>query len=247
MNAGVVKTRYKKTELDKAIKEYKETVLPAIAKHQGARSAQLLLNRETGDALSVALYENEAAARSFAPTAERLIESMKKYTSDGDTPKRELYDVAISTQMEARAVVERGIKAFNAHDMEALARDAAPDIESTSPGGVKLKGPQAAKEFNQNFVNAFPDARTEPKNIFSQGSHVVVEGVFTGTHNGTLKTPMGDIPATGRKVRGDYVQIFEIDRGLVKRDHLVYDQVELMTQLGLSPAPQQQHAAKTSR
>src|SRR5437660_7464104 len=130
MNAGVVKTRYKKTELDKAIKEYKETVLPAIAKHQGARSAQLLLNRETGDALSVALYENEAAAKSFAPTAEKLIESMQKYTSEGDKPKRELYDVAISTQMEARAVVERGIKAFNAHDMEALARDAAPDIES---------------------------------------------------------------------------------------------------------------------
>ena len=29
MNAGVVKTRYKKSELDKAIKDYKDSALPA--------------------------------------------------------------------------------------------------------------------------------------------------------------------------------------------------------------------------
>jgi hypothetical protein len=52
---------------------------------------------------------------------------------------------------------------------------------------------------------------------------------------------MGDVPATGRKVKGEFVQIFEVDRGLVKRNSLLYDQVQLMTQLGLAPgAPSQQ-------
>jgi predicted ester cyclase len=244
MNAGVVKIRYKKTELDKAVKEYKETVLPAVATHQGARSAQLLVNRETGDAISIALYESQDAAKSFAPKAEKLIQTMTKYTA-GETPKRELYEIVTSTQLEAKAVVERGLKAFNAHDMEALARDAAPDIEMTAPGEIKLKGPQAVKEFNQNWVTAFPDARVEVKNLFAQGNHVIVEGVFSGTHNGTLKTPMGDVPATGRKAKGDFIQIFDIDRGLVKRDHLIFDQVQLMTQLGLTPSPQP--AVKTAR
>src|SRR5881296_1339161 len=157
MHTGVVKTTFKKTELDKAIKEYKETALPAIATHQGARSAFLLLNRDTGDAISVAMYENETAAKSFAPKAEKLIASMKKYQAGTADPKRELYEVATSTQIEAKAVVERGLKA--------LARDAASDYEGTAPGDVKLKGPQAAKEYNQNFVTAFPDARVEAKNI----------------------------------------------------------------------------------
>src|SRR5579859_1237801 len=242
MNAAVFRTKFKKTDLDKAVKDYKEQVLPAIATHQGARSAFLLVNKETGDGISIAMYENEASAKSFAPKAERLIENLKKHMS-GETPKRELYEVATGTQAEAKAVVERGLKAFNAHDMEALARDAAPDIEATAPGDIKLKGPQAVKEYNQNFVTAFPDARVEAKNIFTQGNHVIVEGLFTGTHNGTLKTPMGDIPATGRKVKGEFVQIFDVDRGLIKRDALVYDQVQLMTQLGLAPAPPQ-HAAK---
>jgi predicted ester cyclase len=244
MYTGVVKSTFKKTDIDQAINEYKETVLPAIAAHEGARSAFLLLNRETGDTISVAMYEDAAAAKAFAPKAEKLIASMKKYQVGTTDPKRELYEIATSTQIEAKAVVERGIKAFNAHDLEAVARDAAPDIEGTAPGDVKLKGPQAVKEYNQTFITAFPDARTDAKNIFVQGKHVIVEGVFTGTHNGTLKTPMGDVPATGRKVKGEFVQIFEVDRGLVKRASLLFDQVQLMTQLGLAPAAPAQ-AART--
>ena len=245
MNAGVIKSKFKKTDLDKAIKEYKEAALPAIAQHKGARSAFLLVNRDTGDAISVALYDDEAAAKSFAPKAEKVAEKLKKYMT-GTAVKRELYEIAAGTQAESRAVVERGLKAFNAHDMEAMARDSAPDIESTAPGDVKLTGPQAIKEYNQNFVTAFPDARVEAKNIFTQGSTVIVEGIFTGTHDGTLKTPMGDVPATGRKVRAEFIEIFEVDRGLVKRDHLVYDQVQLMTQLGLAPAAPDQ-ASKAAR
>ena len=243
MNAGVIKSKFKKTDLDKAIKEYKETALPAVSQHKGARSAFLLVNRDTGEAISIGLYEDEAAAKSFGPKADKIAASLKKYMT-GDV-KRELYEVATGTQAESKAVIERGMKAFNAHDLEALARDAAPDIEFTAPGDVKLKGPQDVKEYNQNYVRAFPDARIEAKNIFTQGNNVIVEGILTGTHNGTLKTPMGDVPATGRKVRGEFIQVFEVDRGLVKRVHLIFDQVQLMTQLGMAPAAPSQTVKST--
>jgi hypothetical protein len=87
----------------------------------------------------------------------------------------------------------------------------------------------------------------EAKNIFTAGGTVIVEGIFTGTHDGTLKTPVGDVRATGRKVRGEFVQIFEVDRGLVKRDSLLYDQVQLMTQLGMAPGDQSQHGQQATR
>jgi predicted ester cyclase len=246
MNAGVIKSKFKKTDLDKAIKEYKEAALPAIAQHKGARSAFLLVNRDTGESISIALYDDEAAAKSFGPKAEKVAEQLKKYMSDTGTPKRELYEVAASTQVEARQVVERGIKSFNAHDMEALARDSAPDIEATSPGDVRLKGPQAVKEYNNNWIKAFPDARVEASKIHTAGNTVIVEGIFTGTHDGTLQTPNGNVPATGRKVRGEFIQVFEVDRGLVRRDTLIFDQVQLMTQLGMAPAAPNQ-AAKAAR
>src|SRR4030081_2021306 len=245
MNAGVIKSKFKKTDLDQAIKEYKENALPAVAQHKEARSAVLLVTRDTGDAISIGLYDDEGAARSFAPKADKVLESLKKYMSGTDV-KRELYEVAAGTQAEARAVVERGMKAFNAHDLEALASDSGPENLPTAAGDIKLKGPQAVKEYNQNFVKAFPDARIEARNIFTAGNTVIVEGIFTGTHDGILKTPMGDIPATHRKVKGEFVQILEVDRGLVKRDNLIYDQAQLMTQLGLAQAAPSQ-TAKSAR
>src|SRR3989442_2317487 len=247
MHAGVVRSKLKKTELDKAIKEFKETALPTLAGHPGNRSGMLLVNRDTGDSLSIGIYEDEAAAKAFGPKAEKLIESFKKYQSDSSEPKRELYEITASTMIDSKALIERGLKAFNAHDLESVARDAAPDIVATAPGRVKVNGPQAVKEYQQTFITAFPDARIDAKKIIAQGRTVVVEGVFNGTNNGTLKTPMGDIPATGKKVSGEFLQVFEIDRGLVKRNHLMFDQVDLMTQLGMAPAPPKAATAAKSK
>jgi predicted ester cyclase len=222
--------------LNQVIKEYKESALPALASHQGNRSGMLLVDQDSGDAISIAIYEDEASAKAFGPKATKLLESFKKFRSGASEPKRELFEIATSTQQEAKAVVERGLKAFNAHDLEAVARDSAPDIELTAPGGIKLKGVQAAKEYNQSWLKAFPDARIENRKLVAQGNTVVVEGTFSGTHAGPLKTPMGDVPPTGRKLKGEFIQVFEIDRGLVKRNYLMYDQVEVMTQLGMAPA-----------
>ena len=236
MHVGVVRSTYKKSDLNQVIKEYKESALPALASHQGNRSGMLLVDQDSGDAISIAIYDDEASAKAFGPKATKLLESFKKYRSGASEPKRELFEIATSTQQEAKAVVERGLKAFNAHDLEAVARDSAPDIELTAPGGIKLKGVQAAKEYNQSWLKAFPDARIENRKLVAQGNTVVVEGTFSGTHAGPLKTPMGDVPPTGRKLKGEFIQVFEIDRGLVKRNYLMYDQVEVMTQLGMAPA-----------
>jgi predicted ester cyclase len=240
MHAGVVKSKYKKSDLDKAVKQYKETALPAITSHEGGRSALLLVNRDTGDTLSIAMYADEASAKSFAPKAEKLIASFDAYTAEDAKPQRELYEIVLSTQMEARAVVERLIKAINAHDLEAAARETTSDTVLTAPGDMTVKGTQAAKEYNKNWITAFPDAKIEVQKIFAQGNDVAIKAQFVGTHNGTLKTPMGDVPATGRKLRGDFQEVFEVDRGLIKNAHLLFDQVQLMTQLGMAPAPQPQ-------
>jgi predicted ester cyclase len=236
MHTGVIRSRYRKADLEEAIKQYRDKALPALATHPGNRSGLLLVNRETGDVISIGFYENEASAKAFAPKATSLLESFKKFETEPAEPNRELFEIAASTQQEAKAVVEKNIKAFNAHDMEALARQAAPDIVGTFPDVGQVKGPQAVKEQNQLMVRAFPDAKVEAKNTIAQGNTVVVEGVFTGTHSGPLKTPMGDVAPTGKKVAGEFIQVVEIDRGLVKRSHLIYDQVQLMQQLGLSPA-----------
>jgi len=244
MNAAVVRSTYKLADLDQVIKQYKETVLPAIASHQGGKSAIFLVDRQSGAAISIAMYEDAASAAAFAPKSQQLIDSFKQFRTS-DEPKRELFEIAATTQKESRNVVERLYKAISDHDLEEAARLAAPDSVLTAPGGVTVKGTQAIKEYNKNWITAFPDAKIEVQEIFAQGNNVATKAQFVGTHNGTLKTPMGDVPATGKKVRGDFVQLFEVDRGLIKTAHIMFDQVQLMTQLGMAPAPPQ--AVKASR
>ena len=86
-------------------------------------------------------------------------------------------------------------------------------------------------------MNAFPDARVTIDNELEAGDWVVQEFTFEGTHEGTLSAPTGDIPATGRRLRGRGVQILRVEGGAVVDTRLYFDQVEVMTQLGLMPEP----------
>ncbi|GAC1613322.1 MAG: hypothetical protein NVS9B1_21710 [Candidatus Dormibacteraceae bacterium] len=214
---------------------FKREVLPAYPKIKGARGGQLFINRQSGAVLTVGIYDNQEAAEAFGPVAAAVMPKLVPLL-DGTQPEREIYEMAASTGMEARAVVERGLDAFNRGDLEQIARDAAPDITYTVPGGQVFEGPQAVKDYNQSWRNAFPNAKVEVDQLLPLGNTVTVQGRFIGTHAGTLVTPMGDIPATGKKVVGAFVQIFTIDRGLVSSVALYFDRVDLMTQLGVAPA-----------
>jgi hypothetical protein len=67
------------------------------------------------------------------------------------------------------------------------------------------------------------------------GDWVVQEATFEGTHEGTLMSPGGEIPATHRRLNDRFVQIFKVESDAVTDIRLYFDQVQLMTQLGLRP------------
>ena len=53
----------------------------------------------------------------------------------------------------------------------------------------------------------------------------------------TLSGPGGDIPATHKRLIGRAVQIFNVEGDAITDTRLYYDQVQVMTQLGLMPEP----------
>jgi len=138
---------------------------------------------------------------------------------------------------DLKELAERGLAAFNAHDSETIARMTHPDCEFRAPGNVQLRGREAGKQYNQNWFDAFPDSRFTLVNQVISGSTVVSEGIFEGTHTGTLKSPGGDIPATGKKVKGPYCVVERIEGELTVAVTLYYGQLNLLGQLGLVPAP----------
>ena len=135
----------------------------------------------------------------------------------------------------------RANAAFNAHDADALAELDDNNVVATVPspsGRTERRGRQASREYNQSWFTAFPDAKTTITNeLVIAGDYIVQEGTFQGTNTGTWKSEAGDMPATGKTLKGHYCLISKVNNDRVVTSNLYFDQVELMTQLGLMPAP----------
>jgi steroid delta-isomerase-like uncharacterized protein len=137
---------------------------------------------------------------------------------------------------EARQVAEEFVEAFNAHDearLHALDRD---DVVFEAPGDMKLVGPDATTEYAMAWLRAFPDARITVHNTVAADDWAVQEFTFDGTHDDTLVGPAGEIPATHRRLSGRGVQIIRAQDGQIADVRLYFDQVQVLTQLGVMPA-----------
>jgi ketosteroid isomerase-like protein len=140
--------------------------------------------------------------------------------------------------MTTREAFEKGTETFNAHDIEGFGDVLADDVVFKAPGGMEGKGRAACLEFYGGWIEAFPDAHIEVGDVHFVDDVALEEGTFTGTHDGTLHTPVGDIPPTGRPVKVDYVQVLRFRDGEHVYFNLMFDRLLMLEELGLLPAPE---------
>jgi steroid delta-isomerase-like uncharacterized protein len=136
--------------------------------------------------------------------------------------------------------------AFNRHDPRAVAAIYTQDCVAYDPILPEpLKGRAAVEKDAADFFRAFPDVRVEVINIFEKGDRAAGEFKFTGTNNGPLVTPMGEVPATGKHfdMRGAFVGRINAEN-LIVEERRYYDTGTLMQQLGLVPQAAEAVAAR---
>ena len=130
-----------------------------------------------------------------------------------------------------------GTDTFNAHDIDGFAEVLADDVVFRAPGGMSGQGKAGCAQFFAGWFGAFPDAHVEVRAFHLTGDVAVEEGTFTGTHNGILRGPTGDVPPTGRFVKVDYIQVLRFRDGKHVSFDLMFDQLTMLEQLGLTPTP----------
>ena len=138
---------------------------------------------------------------------------------------------------DARQVTDAATEAFNAHDEQRIRELYTPGVIFEAPGGVRMEGVDAATEYAMGWLRAFPDARITVHNQFAAGDWVAEQFTFKGTHKESLAGPGGEIPPTGRELTGRGTQLTRVEGDKIAEFHLYYDQVEVLTQLGLMPEP----------
>ena len=138
---------------------------------------------------------------------------------------------------DAKRVLEDAIEYWNAGNRDAWATLYAEDVVYEAPGGQQISGLEDLKEkYFDALLAAAPDRSSRDVALFADGDHVVEQARYVGTHTGPLKTPDGaEVPATGKPFDFPFVGIFRVHDGKIRSIRIYYDQIELLTQLGLMP------------
>jgi steroid delta-isomerase-like uncharacterized protein len=129
-----------------------------------------------------------------------------------------------------------GHQAFNRRDFQAMTEHYADRITWTdhARGRTFRTRQEFRDDFLPGWVQTSADIRITDPHYFDAGPTVVAQFTVTGTHDG----PLGPFPATGKRFALPLCELWHFDpSGLVVGGDLYYDQVSLLTQLGLLPQP----------
>jgi steroid delta-isomerase-like uncharacterized protein len=129
-----------------------------------------------------------------------------------------------------------GHQAFNRRDFEAMTSQYAASISWTDHAqGRTFTTPREFRDdFLPGWVQASHDIRITDPRYIDAGQTVVCTFTVVGTQDG----PLGPFPATGREFALPLCEMWHFDAsGRVVGGDLYYDQVSLLTQLGLMPQP----------
>ena len=138
---------------------------------------------------------------------------------------------------QPRELMDKGTQAILGRDLEALRDIYAADAVATTPDAGTLHGVDEILAYNKAMLDAFSDMSYEPQGSYETGDTVIDQGEMVGRHTGDMLLPDGQvIPATGKQVRVRSVDIATVKDGRIIRHDFYFDQLELMSQLGLLEA-----------
>jgi steroid delta-isomerase-like uncharacterized protein len=134
-----------------------------------------------------------------------------------------------------KAVVQRFREALDAGDLEGAMAVFAPDAVvhmSSAPEPLSMEG---FKQLGQLLLSAFTGSATTVEDMLAEGDKVISRLTFRGAHTGDL---MG-IPPTGKSVAISEIIIDRLADGKIVESWRLFDQMGMMQQMGLIPAPSQ--------
>jgi steroid delta-isomerase-like uncharacterized protein len=110
------------------------------------------------------------------------------------------------------------------------------DIVHVSAAAGTVSGIKDFLAFVSGFKRAFPDLRFDIRASIEGADTVITEGVFIGTNTGPMAGSNGSMmPATGRKVELPFCDVWKVRNGRIVENHIYYDQLAFLGQLGLIP------------
>ncbi|HEY3202070.1 MAG TPA: ester cyclase [Thermoanaerobaculia bacterium] len=138
------------------------------------------------------------------------------------------------TQQSVVDIAKAQVLAYNEKDWDKVKAGVAPGFVYDELGTQrKVEGVDDVIAIWKGWATAMPDSKATFNSEIASGNTVVLEMTWRGTHKGPLKTPTGEIPATGKNFEIRACQVVEVANDKVKSVRHYFDMGSLLRQLGV--------------
>jgi steroid delta-isomerase-like uncharacterized protein len=134
--------------------------------------------------------------------------------------------------MAAREVAESYFDAIRRRDLDALASHYSPELVVDMLGQGILRGPGEMRGFFEALFAAIPDAEMTADRIVAEEGVAVVQWRLRGNFTGA---ELFGIEATGGWIEQRGVDVLEVSEGLITRNTVYQDSIELLRSIGMMP------------
>lgn len=110
--------------------------------------------------------------------------------------------------------------------------------------GQVFRGKEEIRGMIEGWYNAFSDFKLKADKIMGSGDSFTVELTATGTHDGELSGPGGDIPASGKKVTVPSCDVIQLKGDKIQSLNCYYAAPVMMSQIGASLMGQRQRPSQ---
>ena len=129
------------------------------------------------------------------------------------------------------------ILAYNAKDWDGVARTITSDALYDEVANRRVaRGTSDVIASWKGWAEAMPDSNGTIESALVSGNTVILELTWRGTHTGPLRTPGGDLPATGNTFEVRACMIVDVSGGQARVMRHYFDMVTMLTQLGIMAA-----------
>ena len=132
-------------------------------------------------------------------------------------------------------LLEQYVELYNAGDLDGVMDLYAEDAAQLMPEGL-FEGREAIRERIARELDACPDMAWKVESFVEQGDSFADEWSFVATHTGPLQLRDGtELPPSGKQIALRGMEFVQVRDGKIVVDNLYYDNLAVMTQLGLVP------------
>jgi steroid delta-isomerase-like uncharacterized protein len=136
--------------------------------------------------------------------------------------------------MSPQDAFRQATEAFNRHDAAAAAERFSEDAVVHDPQYTEpVRGRDAIRKDTEAWFRSIPDVHAELRSVLEDGNTYAFELAMSGTHQGPISTPSGEIPPSGKRIEMSFGAFGTMDgENKVVEERRYYDVAGLAEQLG---------------